>query len=302
MYAQIEKLKDNISKAIANSVTQKKSNVKQGFGVVDNRQSYPWQIEGDSSKVVQRESDPKPYNVFPYWANKINLVGEYHGEVPMAVEQKFWDVYGIRVIYEAMGIIYGEGDEEEHVPVDDHRMKFFMFAAAYVQILDEIKTHNYEQFNKLKELQSGMRIERNSIEVDLDIEMVLSLIDNFDNGEDSLFEKPFREAKVEIGQTRKKLKEIINKVSSDPNVFESDVHETEPYRVFGEIRSKRMIENILGMTGKLGNRTIIKLGETHIKHIKAAKGVEAMLATHGVKVFSRDQYQEHLPHFFEKKD
>jgi hypothetical protein len=37
MYAQVEKPKENIGKAVANSVAQKKSNVKQGFGFVDNR-------------------------------------------------------------------------------------------------------------------------------------------------------------------------------------------------------------------------------------------------------------------------
>lgn len=37
MYAQVEKPKENKVRAVANSVAQKKSNVKQGFGFVDNR-------------------------------------------------------------------------------------------------------------------------------------------------------------------------------------------------------------------------------------------------------------------------
>jgi hypothetical protein len=37
MYEQTVKPKENKSRAVANSVTQKKSNRKQGFGVVDNR-------------------------------------------------------------------------------------------------------------------------------------------------------------------------------------------------------------------------------------------------------------------------
>lgn len=37
MYAQVEKPKENKSRAIANSVAQKKSNMKQGFGFEDNR-------------------------------------------------------------------------------------------------------------------------------------------------------------------------------------------------------------------------------------------------------------------------
>jgi len=37
MYKQVEKQKENKSRAVANSVAQKKSNVNQGFGFVDNR-------------------------------------------------------------------------------------------------------------------------------------------------------------------------------------------------------------------------------------------------------------------------
>lgn len=37
MYKQIEKSKENKSRTVANSVTQKKSDVKQGLGFVDNR-------------------------------------------------------------------------------------------------------------------------------------------------------------------------------------------------------------------------------------------------------------------------
>lgn len=38
MYAQVEKPKQNNSRVVANSVGQKKSNGRQGFGFVDNRQ------------------------------------------------------------------------------------------------------------------------------------------------------------------------------------------------------------------------------------------------------------------------
>ena len=37
MYAHVEKAKENKSRAVANSVGQKKSNIKQGAGFVDNR-------------------------------------------------------------------------------------------------------------------------------------------------------------------------------------------------------------------------------------------------------------------------
>ena len=37
MYAQVEKSKENKRQSVTNSVTQKKNNVKQSFGFVDNR-------------------------------------------------------------------------------------------------------------------------------------------------------------------------------------------------------------------------------------------------------------------------
>ena len=48
MYVQREKPKENKSKAIANSVAQKESNVKQGFGFVDNRP------EAEGQRALQR--------------------------------------------------------------------------------------------------------------------------------------------------------------------------------------------------------------------------------------------------------
>lgn len=52
MYAQKEKPKENESRTIANPVAQKKSNVKQGFGFVDNR----------PEAIVQRKFQEMEYN------------------------------------------------------------------------------------------------------------------------------------------------------------------------------------------------------------------------------------------------
>lgn len=59
MYAQIDKPKENKSRAVANSVTQKKRNVKQSFGFVDNRpeavSQRKLQIQIDTySNAIQR--------------------------------------------------------------------------------------------------------------------------------------------------------------------------------------------------------------------------------------------------------
>ena len=68
MYAQVEKPKDNKSRAVANSVAQKKSNVKQCFGFVDNRPEVIAQkklqemvtnspIQLNVSSIIQRAVD-----------------------------------------------------------------------------------------------------------------------------------------------------------------------------------------------------------------------------------------------------
>lgn len=60
MHAQVEKTKENKSKAAANNVAQKKSNVKQGFGFVDNRpgsfvQKHLVELVNNSSGPIQRQ-------------------------------------------------------------------------------------------------------------------------------------------------------------------------------------------------------------------------------------------------------
>lgn len=53
MYEQVEKSnKENKNSAVANSVTQKKSKVKQGFGFVDNRPV------SNAQKILQRVNTP----------------------------------------------------------------------------------------------------------------------------------------------------------------------------------------------------------------------------------------------------
>ena len=56
MYEQVEKPKVNKSRAVANSVAQKKNNVKHGFGLVENRPEFVAQrklkeISNNSSQV-----------------------------------------------------------------------------------------------------------------------------------------------------------------------------------------------------------------------------------------------------------
>jgi len=54
MYAQVEKPKENKSMAVANSVTQRKSNVKKNFGFVDNREKVKPARIIPRSMVLQR--------------------------------------------------------------------------------------------------------------------------------------------------------------------------------------------------------------------------------------------------------
>lgn len=74
MYAQKEKPKENKSKAVANSVGQKKSNVKQGFGFVDNR----------SESLLQRDnsrSKPKSFRSNEIVQGKFDQAGSWMQDV-----------------------------------------------------------------------------------------------------------------------------------------------------------------------------------------------------------------------------
>lgn len=66
MYEQVEKPKVNKSRAVANSIAQKKSNVKQEFGFVDNRpeakQTSQFQVIADNFSVRQRPIQKKENN------------------------------------------------------------------------------------------------------------------------------------------------------------------------------------------------------------------------------------------------
>lgn len=67
MYKQVEKPKGNKSRAVANSVTQKKSNGKQGFGFVDNRPEsiiqtiLPASIHRDYHSFSADDKKPKQF-------------------------------------------------------------------------------------------------------------------------------------------------------------------------------------------------------------------------------------------------
>jgi len=57
MYEQVENPKENESRAVANSVGQKKSNVKQGFGFVDNRPESV--VQGKLQEMAKNRSHLK---------------------------------------------------------------------------------------------------------------------------------------------------------------------------------------------------------------------------------------------------
>ena len=64
MYAQVEKPKDYKSRIVANSVAQKKSNVTQGFGFVDNRpKSIAQRKFLDNSQIVKEITHERENNI-----------------------------------------------------------------------------------------------------------------------------------------------------------------------------------------------------------------------------------------------
>jgi len=61
MYEQVEKSKEKKSRTVANSVGQKKKNVKQGFGFVDNRPEAIAQRKlAEQLRAHDRDGTPPP--------------------------------------------------------------------------------------------------------------------------------------------------------------------------------------------------------------------------------------------------
>jgi hypothetical protein len=78
MYARVEKSKENKSRAVANSVAQKKSNVKQGFGFANNRPEVVTQkkLKKMVGKCKQTEGDN---------TNKTAIQGKFIGPLSPAL-------------------------------------------------------------------------------------------------------------------------------------------------------------------------------------------------------------------------
>lgn len=98
MYAQVEKTKENKSRAVANSVTQKKSSGKQGFGFVDNR----------PEAVTQRKLQEMANN-----SQQINQLRAFQGiDSKSFIQLKTVDQYQTNVIQLVSGHLAGEVDED----------------------------------------------------------------------------------------------------------------------------------------------------------------------------------------------
>ena len=63
MYEQVEKSKENKSRAVANSVTQKKNNGRQGFGFVDNRARFSFSDFRTSKPLLLRHNMSVPCHI-----------------------------------------------------------------------------------------------------------------------------------------------------------------------------------------------------------------------------------------------
>lgn len=67
MYTQVEKPKENKSRAVANSVGQKKSNGMQGFGLVDNRKKSNVHSLLQMQKCAQLTIDMRGHRYDSLW-------------------------------------------------------------------------------------------------------------------------------------------------------------------------------------------------------------------------------------------
>lgn len=115
MYAQVEKPKENKSRPVANSVAQKKSSGKQGFGFVDNRPEYI-PLKKNKGEITQ-EKMPKNHQI----TNSTPFREPVCQLVPKWVDYKSEGLYGtkesvIRFIY-ALEVSY-ENSIPEHTYLD----------------------------------------------------------------------------------------------------------------------------------------------------------------------------------------
>ncbi|MBE0370304.1 HNH endonuclease [Pseudoalteromonas aurantia] len=115
MYAQKEKSKENRSKAVVNTVAQKRSNFKQGFGPVDNRQDKEKfgsmkqnfsnlprvnQLEGVNQHISFNTFAPNNYVV-----QKVDDSLEEDGDTHEDMSDTAFDVANETIIYEGGGAI-----------------------------------------------------------------------------------------------------------------------------------------------------------------------------------------------------
>lgn len=111
MYEQVERPKENKSRAVANSVAQRKSNEKQGFGFIDNRLN----LFSHQFPIIQREVENSKY-VGEYAKG----VEEYVGKLNAAVKK----VWGMIILAPTLG---------EYAQLDGHTKLWVQKITTYGQ-------------------------------------------------------------------------------------------------------------------------------------------------------------------------
>ncbi len=111
MYEQVEKPKDKKSKAVANSITQKTSNVKQSFRFIDNRPDSIVQKNNSTKIPVQRILDTSGVSTPILRTDIDNMVRSQSELSEMANDPKF--------TLKVFDTLTGSGQGETTLPDDD---------------------------------------------------------------------------------------------------------------------------------------------------------------------------------------
>lgn len=132
MYEQVEKPKENKSRAVANSVAQKKSNVKQDFGFVDNRPEIVAQmnLKGESQSEFSDERSPLSMQMHLFNESQGRSKSKSRGEVvqrewvalPDKKDEYKWDTVsadGVQWFSDENGVMWYQIEDESNLNASD---------------------------------------------------------------------------------------------------------------------------------------------------------------------------------------
>lgn len=166
MYAQVEKTKENKSRVVANSVTQKKSNGKQGFGFVDNRYEATTQRQlQNAGKIITQVRHNFSSNVIQ------KKIDHLFNKIPKTLKDDVGMKVGIRTkpIYDILNPIREDDNNKKdgvHTGVDPNSAKFGNAKNKFVNAFNDYKL-NQTKNKKAEVRKAGKAMWDESVDLDV---------------------------------------------------------------------------------------------------------------------------------------